>query len=121
MKFLMVFLGGGIGAMTRYGVSLYFENHGASFPWSTFIANIVASLILGILIGLNLRNGFSQNTNLLLMTGFCGGFSTFSTFSAESLELLKLGNISTALVYILASLVVGILVVFLGIKIASFS
>ncbi len=121
MKYLMIFLGGGFGAMTRYAVSIYFVSHHPSFPWGTFIANIVASFILGLLIGMNLKLDLSQNLNLLLMTGFCGGFSTFSTFSAESFELLKIGHFSSAMIYVFASLLTGIAMVFLGIKIGALS
>ena len=120
MKLLMVFIGGGFGAISRYGVSLYFSTYQSSFFWGTFIANMTASLILGMLIGINLKADFHQNINLLIMTGFCGGFSTFSTFSAESLELLKTGNISSAFIYVFSSILIGVLMVFLGIKIESF-
>jgi len=60
----------------------------------------------------------SPDWSLLLITGFCGGFTTFSAFSAENLNLLQAGNYFTALTYILGSLLLGILAVFLGYMIA---
>ena len=111
--FLFVFFGGGLGALCRYGISRLFvsSNH---FPSATFIANVISCIILGGLIGLTLKDGLSSSQKLLWMTGFCGGFSTFSTFSGETFNLLQEGQTTTAMVYVLSSVVVCVLCIWLG-------
>lgn len=119
MNLLWVFVGGGLGSICRYGIARWMINYKMDFPLATFTANIISCIILGYFIGLTLKGGFSDNQKLLLMTGFCGGFSTFSTFSAESFQLLQDGNIGTGLLYIGASVIVCLICVWVGIKIAS--
>jgi len=109
---LSIFIGGGIGSLCRYGIGRLISTEG--FPLGTLTANVLACLILGFLMGLEARKGFSNNYSLLLMTGFCGGFSTFSTFSAESLKLLEQSHYGTALSYILSSLLICIVGIALG-------
>ena len=115
----MVFLGGGVGSVMRYLISEWVPYHEGNFPYATLVANIVSSLILGFLVGMVTKSGLMMEHRLLLMTGFCGGFSTFSTFSAESLVLFEKGQILIAIAYIFISIVVGIGSVFLGVKIAA--
>lgn len=116
MNFILVFIGGGFGSILRYGISYFFQEKTLEFPIATFIANLIGSLIIGILLGISLTHtSMSQSMKLLLITGFCGGFTTFSTFSSESLFLLQNNMISTALLYIISSIILGILFVFIGI------
>lgn len=108
-----VFIGGGLGSMSRFAIGhLYTLKNG--FPIGTFIANILACLILGILLGYHLNKPISSEMRLLLLTGFCGGFSTFSTFSSETLKLIQGQQIGWALGYVLLSVVLGVLAVFFG-------
>ncbi|MFT4534814.1 MAG: CrcB protein [Saprospiraceae bacterium] len=113
---LYVFLGGGIGSICRYGIGQYMASE-SSFPVGTFIANILACLILGILLGFQLKENFQENYSLLFITGFCGGFSTFSTFSGESLKLFQNNQAGIALFYIGISIIFGLLSVYLGYKV----
>ena len=117
MAFLMVFLGGGLGSMFRYSISRIIPYTAGSFPSATLIANIISSLILGILIGFSLRQHLSHNQELLMITGFCGGFSTFSTFSGESLSLIERGQWGMAVSYIIISILAGLISVYLGLRI----
>ncbi len=117
MNYLFVFLGGGLGAVCRYGISKLVQTSSA-FPYATFLANVISCIILGFLLGTLLQKELSTKTQLLLMTGFCGGFSTFSTFTAESYELLESGQITIALLYILSSLIVCLICLGIGIKVA---
>ena len=119
MNFLWVFVGGGLGSMCRYSIARLMASYKMDFPIATFTANVISCIVLGYLVGLSMREGLSGNQKLLLMTGFCGGFSTFSTFSAESYQLLESGNIGTALGYIGSSIIVCLICIWLGIKLAN--
>ena len=116
INFAWVFLGGGLGSICRYGISLFFNYQTTAFPWATLWANVISCLILGFLVGANSHNLLSSQTKLLLMTGFCGGFSTFSTFSNENFQLIEGGQSTTALLYVAVSLLAGILCIFAGLK-----
>ncbi len=113
--FLYVFLGGGLGSICRYGISRLIQANEWHFPTATFVANVISCIILGFFIGMALKDGMNSSQRLLWMTGFCGGFSTFSTFSGETFQLLQDGHTTTALAYVLGSLVVCILCIGLGI------
>ncbi|UCA47350.1 fluoride efflux transporter CrcB [Pseudochrobactrum sp. XF203] len=110
MNFLIVFLGAGIGGAARYGTGLLLSRFSAltMFPLSTFAVNITGSLLMGLIIGyFSARGGLAESWKLLLTTGIMGGFTTFSAFSLETVLLMESGNIGTALVYILSSVILG--------------
>lgn len=112
---LLVFLGGGFGSVLRYILGKYLNQPDGSFPYGTFAANILGSLLIGIILGLAAKNDtLTQNQTLLLATGFCGGFTTFSTFAYENQVFLKSGDFTTFALYTIASFIVGFLAVFLG-------
>jgi len=115
-QLLLVFVGGGLGSSLRFVIGKYLNNTQSGIPYGTFAANILGSFIIGIVLGLALKNSnFSQNTVLFIATGFCGGFTTFSAFAYENHIFLKSGDLFTFALYTLASLVVGFAAVFLGI------
>jgi len=120
-NFILVFIGGGLGSMARFGIAEFLANYEASFPWATFLANAISCIILGLLLGIQIKNGISNNGKLLLMTGFCGGFSTFSTFSAEAFGLFQANNFGMAFLYIGGSIVLCLLCIFIGIKLSYLS
>ena len=75
---LLVFLGGGIGSALRYAIGRIFNTSSAGYPWGTFSVNIIGSLLIGVFMGIALKNNnLSENQTLLLVTGLCGGFTTF--------------------------------------------
>lgn len=79
--------------------------------------NIAGCFLIGLLSGLSLGGNISPTTKLVLVTGFCGGFTTFSTFMNENLMLGRDGSMLSAVLYTLASLVLGLLAVILGYQI----
>ena len=118
MKFLLVFLGGGLGSSLRYLLSRCFSNLETSIPYGTLLVNVLGSFFIGIFIGLSLKNDtLSQNQVLFLTVGFCGGFTTFSSFSLENVTLLKNGDYVQFGIYILTSIFLGILAVLFGLSI----
>jgi len=114
----LVGLGGAIGSIARYLVqrwTIYFYPH--SFPWGTFAVNITGCLLIGIFWGLSFRS-FSNNEGwkLFLMTGLCGGFTTFSAFTLEATGLLKENKTGLFFMYVAASVVIGLLATYIGMK-----
>lgn len=93
LNLIYIFVGGGVGCLARYGISKLLLSTGESnFPWATLIANILSVVVMGVALGLFSAKLQNESLRLLIITGFCGGFSTFSTFSLETLELLRRGN-----------------------------
>lgn len=118
-QILLVFIGGGIGSATRFGIGKLLKNTASTFPIGTFCVNIIGCLLIGLLMGWGLKNqNINENQTLLLITGFCGGFTTFSAFAAENQFFLKNGEFTQFLTYTLASLILGILAVILGLFIS---
>ena len=114
-QLFFVFIGGGLGSVLRYIIGRYLNQTGSGFPLGTFTANILGSLLIGIIIGLAAKNNtLSQNQTLLLATGFCGGFTTFSTFAYENHVLFKSGDFTSFALYTFASFIVAFLAVFAG-------
>ena len=111
-KFLWVGLGGALGAILRYSISLLPMK--SSFPILTFITNLIGAFIIGMVVGLFEKHYLSSQLNLFLKTGVCGGFTTFSTFSLESMNLLSDGKFLMAGGYILLSVSLCLLFVYLG-------
>lgn len=111
-KFLWVGLGGALGAIFRYGISLIpLKNH---FPILTLITNILGAFIIGMVVGLFTKERISPSINLFLKTGVCGGFTTFSSFSLETLTLLENGMPSIAMIYAFVSIIGCVIGVYLG-------
>ena len=119
MNWLLVMIGGSLGAACRYGTDRLANNYLGSSLTGTFSVNIIGSLALGFLVGYALgKSNWNQDYSLLLGVGFCGSFATFSTVTVSSIQLISDGSYGKAVTYLTFSVVVGLLAAFLGIWIA---
>lgn len=117
-ELLLVGFGGFAGSISRYLVGLYALRVSASnFPYGTLSVNLLGSLLIGLFAGFFAKS-LGQSSQLVLMTGFCGGFTTFSTFSLEGVRLLRSALYGQYIGYIVASILGGLVLCFLGLWIA---
>lgn len=107
-----VALGGAAGSVLRYGVQKTFN---ASFPFGTLLVNVIGCFLIGMLWA-TLRHE-DEEKRLLLMTGFCGGFTTFSAFTLEGVQMMTSGRWTAFFLYTISSVACGLLATFLGYKI----
>src|ERR1700689_2797161 len=107
MGFLIVFIGGGIGAALRHGINLTaFRLAGPGFPYGTLFINIVGSFVMGLTAEyFALKAGLPQHLRLFLTTGIYGGFTTFSAFSLEVALLYERGDLAGSAIYIVVAVV----------------
>lgn len=115
MQYLLVFLGGGLGSLARFGVGkLSATFYHGGFPLGTLISNLLACILLALVVmGFSMKNQYSEWIQPLVLIGFCGGFSTFSTFGNETFELLDSGNYTFAILNVLISVLLGIGLIFI--------
>lgn len=114
---VLVGVGGGIGAMARYGASVLVGRFWpSSFPLATLLINIVGSLAMGLLIGwlAKAMPSWAPEGRLFLAVGVLGGFTTFSSFSLDTIALIERGEIGQAGTYVVLSVVVSVVCLYLG-------
>jgi CrcB protein len=113
----LVGLGGFFGSIARYVTSISLDQKfNSTFPYGTFTVNLAGAFILGLVYGWASQNSNDvSNTKLFLITGFCGGFTTFSAFAFENFNLLTNRMTTTSVIYSVSTLLMGILLVWLGI------
>ena len=116
MGYLIVFLGGGIGAALRHGFNLAFARLlGTAFPYATLFENVSGSIVMGMLIAFfAFKSGIPQHWQLFVTTGILGGYTTFSTFSLDVALLYERGEIGLAALYVALSVALSIGGLFVG-------
>ena len=116
MSYLLVFVGGGLGASLRHLINVTSARClGTGFPWGTFIINITGSTVMGLIAGyLAFKGEASQPWRLFLMTGILGGYTTFSAYSLDAALLYERGELASAALYVVGSVVLAIAGLFAG-------
>ncbi len=102
---LAVFIGGGLGSISRFALSKWLNPVSPKFFLGTLSSNVLACVILGFMTHWVLKQPLNEFLKIMIMVGFCGGFSTFSTFSKETYELIQKGDYTWSVAYVLLSLV----------------
>ncbi|MEY3678898.1 MAG: fluoride efflux transporter CrcB [Bacteroidota bacterium] len=112
---LLVFAGGGAGSVCRFLVGKLYPASLGMFPWTTLTANFLSCLVFGAVLMLGVEKiNLSYSIKLLVITGFCGGFSTYSSFTAETIELFKQSQSGWALGNIFANFIFSVAGMYLG-------
>ncbi len=116
IPYLLVGIGGALGAMLRYGAQAAIGNLPNGFPASTFLINIVGSIAMGVLIGVLAKTTpqFQNEIRLFVAVGIFGGFTTFSSFSLDAITMLERGDVFQAGVYVAGSVLFAIAGLWMG-------
>lgn len=119
-KYFLIALGGSLGALARVWVgSAVADKLGTRFPYGTFVVNLTACVIIGFSLELlDKRAGINAAWRYLIPTGFVGAYSTFSTFEWETFSNLQIGNLPIAGLYVVSSVLLGLVGIWCGVLIA---
>ena len=112
-------IGGAAGSVLRYVISLWLTRVHGDFPLGTFVINVAGSFLIGVFARVFSTPDSNQVLRAALTIGFCGGFTTFSTFSAEFVALVQEGRTVRAILYVVASVLTGVLAVLAGLAVGN--
>lgn len=117
LKYAMIAIGGGIGAIARFLVGSYIgQRLGARFPYGTFVINLSGSFLVGLIMTvLTEKTQLSPNWRYFIPIGFIGAYTTFSTFEYETLRALQDGQMATGTLNVVLSVTAGFVMVWLGV------
>lgn len=119
----LVVVGGCFGAAAREAVEQALPSAAGGFPVATFVINLAGAAVLGLLIEALVRSGddsgWRRRVRLGVGTGFCGAFTTYSTFAVEATQLGRVGDVGTAVAYVVATVVGGLLMAAAGVWLAA--
>ena len=120
-QWLVVMLGGSLGAASRYGIGLMTARlWGTGFPYGTLVVNLVGCFIIGLLFALADRSRLlSPDVRLLLITGYLGALTTFSSFSVETINAARAGLLMQAVINVLINNIGGLTLTYLGLRLGS--
>ena len=119
LEALAVAVGGAAGSLSRWGIGNALRAVLPGLPAGTFVANVLAGLIIGLVTGFNAASPLQPEVKSLLTVGLCGGLSTFSTFSNETFQLIEGGNIVGAAANVVVNVVVCLLAVWAGTRLGA--
>lgn len=107
LLFIGMSVAGGLGAATRYSIDKFIQSHTAGrFPWGVFTINVTGSFLMGVLAGLVLTSVASPTLQIVLGTGFLGGYTTFSTASHDTVTLIREGHAGKAIASSMSNLII---------------
>jgi len=116
---LLVALGGAIGASARHLVVTLTRSTATAFPWGTFIVNVAGCFAFGLIAGLGMgRIPLGQASRLFLLTGVLGGFTTYSSFAFDTLDLARAGQPALAVLNVAAQIIIGVAATWTGFVLA---
>ena len=116
--FILIFLGGGLGATARYALALGLKTPPGKMPYGILACNLFGCFLIGIVYGL-VKSHHPTWISPIAVTGFLGGFTTFSTFALDTHKLFVSGNHTTAILYVLISFIAGLALTYVGIKLVT--
>lgn len=119
IELVAVAVGGAVGSVGRWGLGLALSSLLPSLPAGTFVANVLAGLVIGVVSGANSVSPLPEPARLLLTVGLCGGLSTFSTFSSETFQLLEAGNGLAAAANVAANVATCLVAVWAGARLGA--
>jgi CrcB protein len=120
LKLLLLFAAGGVGALLRYGLGAAVQRHAAVFPAGTLTVNLLGCLAAGFAAAAMAGvPGFREEYRIAILGGLLGSFTTLSTFSVETLRLWEVGRHTAAVVYVLGSVIGGLLLAWMGWRLGS--
>jgi len=121
VKIILLLIGGAIGALARYGVSMWSaKTYGGGFPVGTLYVNLVGCLLIGLVFGLGEYRGISPAFRIFFITGFLGALTTFSTYGLETIKSASDRSFDLALLNIAANNIGGLLLVKVGLVVSRF-
>ena len=118
MNLVAIFIGGGLGSLCRYGIGKFVMSYDSSVvAYATLFSNVLSIIILAFFVYFfQEKTGLNEVWKLLVITGFCGGFSTFSTFSFETFEMLRNGQTALAFANVFVSILLCLFILYIIFK-----